>query len=293
MTIPTKDLVFISCGQYQKAEIALGRALAKAVTELTPFEGYFAENVSSVEGLSQNIFRALSRASGFVAVMHNRGLVKTLHGEHMRASVWVEQEIAIAAFLRQALDREFPVAVYVQKGLRREGVRDQLLLGPVEFETEAEVIADFGARIADGRFSPVAMQHSKDAAIRIRYMLLSKDGVHHYRCILLVANTGTELLSDYWAEVQFPKAPLGDHNSFSIAKEMENETHAFLRTNRGMVGKDIYPEEEIEIMVFPYQMNGGLFHDGKVLKEPVIAKFGSPEMTTKRLELPFCKLQEF
>src|SRR5262249_24980532 len=105
MAVSKQDLVFISCGQYRETEISLGKALAEAVTDLTAFEGYFAQNQTSLDGLSQNIFRALNRASGFIAVMHHRGSVRTLHGEHVRASVWVEQEIAIAAFLRQALDR--------------------------------------------------------------------------------------------------------------------------------------------------------------------------------------------
>jgi hypothetical protein len=93
-----KGLVFISCGQYRNEEIALGQALAQVVNDTTAFEGYFAENQTSLDGLSQNIFGALYRCVGFVGVMHYRGTVKTLHGEIVRASVWVEQELAIAAF---------------------------------------------------------------------------------------------------------------------------------------------------------------------------------------------------
>jgi hypothetical protein len=33
MTVPGEDLVFISCGQYRKEEIELGKALADAVTD--------------------------------------------------------------------------------------------------------------------------------------------------------------------------------------------------------------------------------------------------------------------
>src|SRR5690242_13573139 len=98
--------VFISCGQFRKEEIALGEDLANAVSELTPFKGYFAQQQKTLDGLSRHIFHALNDACGFVAVMHHRGTVKTLDSEHLRASVWVEQEIAIAAFLRQALDRD-------------------------------------------------------------------------------------------------------------------------------------------------------------------------------------------
>ena len=104
--------------------------LAAAVEELTSCEGYFAENQNSLLGLSQHIFGALNRAAGLIAVMHHRGRVVTPSGEHIRGSVWVEQEIGIAAFLAQVQNRRLPVLVYIQKGIEREGVRQQLRLKP-------------------------------------------------------------------------------------------------------------------------------------------------------------------
>jgi hypothetical protein len=79
MSAEKKGLVFISCGQYVPEEIELGRVLA-----VTEFTGYFAQNQTSLEGLSRNIFDALDRCSAFVAVMHHRGDVQTLHGKHIR-----------------------------------------------------------------------------------------------------------------------------------------------------------------------------------------------------------------
>jgi len=68
-----------------------------------------------------------------VAVKHHCGSAKSLHGgEHVRAPVWVEQELAIAAFLRQAQDRNIAVVLYIQKSIEREGVRDDLLLGALK-----------------------------------------------------------------------------------------------------------------------------------------------------------------
>jgi hypothetical protein len=69
--------VFISCGQFRPEEIKLGKDLAAAISELSDFEGYCAENQVSLDGLSQHIFRALNGCCGFVAVMHHRGPVKT------------------------------------------------------------------------------------------------------------------------------------------------------------------------------------------------------------------------
>jgi hypothetical protein len=149
------QLVFISCGQFSEAERKLGRELSSAVDEfLPPFKGYFAQNQNSLDTLSRNIFGALNECAGFVAVLHRRGVVETPNGEHTRASVWIEQEIAIAAFLTQISRKQFPVAVYIQKGIKREGVRDLLTLNLAEFESESEVLVDFKERVSGGRFKP-------------------------------------------------------------------------------------------------------------------------------------------
>jgi hypothetical protein len=163
---PGKPLVFISCGQYTDQEKALGKAIAAVVEELTPCEGYFAEDQNSLQGLTQHIFGALNRAAGFIAVMHHRGGVATPSGKHIRGSVWVEQEIAIAAFLAQAQNRDVSVLVYIQKGIEREGVRQQLRLKPVEFEREAEVLADLRGQIANRTFEPVTGSISGPSARR-------------------------------------------------------------------------------------------------------------------------------
>jgi hypothetical protein len=152
-----KPLVFISCGQYSEEERQLGKRIAALVEELTPCEGYFAENQNSLLGLSQHIFGALNRAVGFIAVMHHRGRVETLSGHrHIRGSVWVEQEIAIAAFLAYVQSRDLPVLVYLRKGIEREGVRQQLRLNAIEFENEEEVLSDVREQIRKRAFEPSA-----------------------------------------------------------------------------------------------------------------------------------------
>jgi len=148
-----KPLVFISCGQFHPEEIQLGKNLAMKVGELTELEGYFAENRNTLTGLSNDIFRALEQCAAFVAVMHHRGEVETLNGEkHIRGSLWIEQEIAIAAFLTATHNQDIPVLLYIQQGIKREGVREQLKLNPVEFTEEAEVLADFASRLKSGTF---------------------------------------------------------------------------------------------------------------------------------------------
>lgn len=148
----SRSLIFISCGQFTEGERQLGEALRQAIHELTPYKGYFAQEQSSLDGLSEHIFGALNQAAGLVAVMHHRGLVKTPYGDHLRASVWVEQEIAIAAFLSQTLGRDLTVILYLQKGITLEGVRQQLMLNPIHFKDSAEVERDFWERLSKGLF---------------------------------------------------------------------------------------------------------------------------------------------
>jgi hypothetical protein len=118
-----QGLVFISCGQYHPEEIQLGLDLAAAVNEMTPFEGYFAQSRTSLEGLSHNIFGALNRCCGFVGMMHYTGEAATPNGKHVRGSVWIEQEIGIAAFLKQAQGRDIQVVVYIQRASIGKGTR--------------------------------------------------------------------------------------------------------------------------------------------------------------------------
>jgi hypothetical protein len=147
--------VFIGCGQYSAKEKALGKDLAKAVDELTPCKGYFAEDQNSADNLSRHIFKAIDECAGFVAVLHHRGGVELGAERHIRASVWIEQEIAIASFLTQFRKRVFPVLCYIQNGLKIEGVRTLLLTNGNTFNEEAQVLKDFRERLKSGTFKPV------------------------------------------------------------------------------------------------------------------------------------------
>jgi hypothetical protein len=134
-------IVFISCGQMTDEEKTLASAIVQLVEELTPFQAYLAQRQSTLEALTENILQALQGCDGLIVVMHPRGRVSGLHGErHTRASVWIEQEIAMAAFLTQVLHKKLKVAAYVHKDIKREGMRDELQLNPVPFERNDEIL---------------------------------------------------------------------------------------------------------------------------------------------------------
>jgi hypothetical protein len=142
-----KKTVFISCGQSSQLEKALGEKVVALVAEKTPFQGYFAEDQTTLEGLTRSILSRLFSSVGFIAIMHRRGTVQTLNGSLTRASVWIEQEIAIAALMQQVVGRPLHVASYVQEGIALEGVRHYIHLNSVPFRTEQDVIDDLSRRL--------------------------------------------------------------------------------------------------------------------------------------------------
>src|SRR5947209_4943536 len=107
-----KPIIFVSCGQVTEEERQLGKNLVNLIREDGRYEAYFAENQSSLEGVTTNILAKLEQAAGFIAVIHPRGDVRVPSSVTVsstpftRASVWIEQEIAILAMLAQVQHRK-------------------------------------------------------------------------------------------------------------------------------------------------------------------------------------------
>lgn len=150
-----EPLIFVSCGQSTPAERKLGQAIAAMVEKETDCRAYFAEIQNSLEGVTENILKRLGTAVGFIAIMHPRGVVTNPHSDSgkswVRGSVWVEQEIAIAAFISQALDRRIRVRAYVHKSILREGLRDKLHLNPQLFADDSEILNDLAVELPSWR----------------------------------------------------------------------------------------------------------------------------------------------
>jgi hypothetical protein len=288
-----QGIVFISCGQCSRDEIELGQKLKSLVEEHTPFEGYFAQNQTTLDGLSRDVFGALNPCAGFVAVMHSRGNVATPDGSHVRASVWIEQEIAIAAFLAQAQGRRIPTAIYIQEGIKREGVREQLLLtGALEFRVSEEVRGDFEAQVVNGKFAPARVQQAKAVELSLGYEKINTSvKPHRYRLKMQITNTGTERLDNYWIELEFPKPPLGDYpRDWNEERQRATDTHRFFRATRDALGVDLYPNDPIPAMPIDYAMGEDSL-SRSALEPPVIARFCSPGMDPVVVVKPFRELQ--
>ncbi len=98
-----RGIVFVSCGQRTVEEKALGSKICELINATENLNGYFAQDESTLEGLTGNIFMRLDKCVALITVMHRRGRVAVPGMPAFdRASVFVEQEIGIAAFLKQS-----------------------------------------------------------------------------------------------------------------------------------------------------------------------------------------------
>jgi hypothetical protein len=140
-------VIFLSCGQYDPKEKQLGNQVKAMLEKSGCLEVYFAENQSTFEGLTQNILSALNRCVGFIGILHHRGQVIAFGKTTIRASVWIEQEIAIAAFIEHVLARKIKVQLYIEHGIALEGMREKLLLNPLVFGNNEEVLAHLGGNV--------------------------------------------------------------------------------------------------------------------------------------------------
>ena len=136
-----KPTIFVSCGQFTETEKRLGNQIATTVRSLANCEPFFAEDVQDLNGLEANILEALHNCVAFIVVLHPRGDIKRPDGPVLtRASVWIEQEIAIATYIRRIEKRDLPIIAFKHASVGLEGIRGLLQLNPIEFTNEAKVL---------------------------------------------------------------------------------------------------------------------------------------------------------
>jgi hypothetical protein len=146
-----KPWVFVSCGQRTDEEKQLGSHICQLVEATGLFRPFFADMQHSLNGLQDNIMQALTDAVGFIAVMHPRGDVFVPGRTEpliTRASVWVEQEIAIAAYIDRQRKKRLMTAVYRHQSVGREGMRELLHLNPIPYTTPDEILTHLQERLS-------------------------------------------------------------------------------------------------------------------------------------------------
>ena len=181
-----RKTVFISCGQFTDEERELGKRVCDLVTKRTAFEGYFAQNQTTLKALSENVLRRLYESVGLIAIMHHRGRIEGR--DVIRASVWVEQEIAMATLMEQVLGRPLHVVLFIQHGVAIEGIRQQIQLNPIEFTNNDEVIGRLGEILATWT-KPLYMGAEERSKMADSVELSIKtDNAHHRNYTIQVEN---------------------------------------------------------------------------------------------------------
>jgi len=296
--VSEKPLIFISCGQYTESERRLGKDICSLVAELRPdVTPYFAENQSTVEGLSNQVLKALHRAAGFICIMHRRGDLSVPDGRtHTRGSVWVEQEIAITAFMNHVLNRSIPILFYKQAGVNLEGIRSVLLMNPrVEFTQESQVLEDLRSALPSAPFTPF---NSYDLVPILSHRRLSgrSDGDRHvYELTADVKNVGNERVTDFEIRVFFPRAFLNPSGwSAEDRRKSTNRHICFTANAEGRAPGGLYPGDGARNpLTIEYFVDHDLYDHPQAMQSEVIVELFSGSMKPKRQTSPIKDFQEF
>jgi hypothetical protein len=241
--------IFISCGQFTQAERRLGKQIADMVRDLTDCVPFFAEEVQDLNGLDANILGALRDCVGFITVMHPRGEIKRPDGSVlMRASVWIEQEIAIATYIQRFEHRPLPIIAFKHKSVSREGIRDLLHLNPVEFTDERDVLAELPKRLASWR-------SLKPSGIDLR--LISEAGRqesgHSIRQLeTILINETNNRIDHYELEIRIPSSLL-KHFNYNYPNEKQHNVPGLRCFRFDQTGfGSARPHDHIKMATFEY-----------------------------------------
>lgn len=220
----TKPIVFISCGQFTEAEKNLGKNIAELVDSLG-LQPFFAENVQDLDSLDANILCALRDCAAFITVLHPRGKIMRPDGSTVeRASVWIEQEIAIAAYIKRVENRDIPLIAFAHESVSREGIREFLHINPISFKTEAEVLVKLPARLKN-----LAISETSTITLRFESNAIPNPGEHAIRQLKATLFNGTnQRITTYNGKLWVPRRLLLHSNAHYPAEN----TNAATATHR-------------------------------------------------------------
>jgi hypothetical protein len=248
----SKRFIFVSCGQFTQAEKSLGSAICNLVKEATGMDTFFAEDVQDLNGLDDNILNALRHCSGFITVLHPRGtIMRPDHTTHTRASVWIEQEIAIATYIRRIEKRELPVMAFIHEDVGLEGIRSLLQLNPKRFMIESQILDDLRVRLLGWKnLASTGLSLEVEAP-----PIIALDTHNTRELIVRVVNNSNRRIDTWEGEVQIPAAKLA-HWRNSIGIFEPNEWEPLPRTLRFSQEDTTFLPPRSKTVVFKYQYCG-------------------------------------
>jgi hypothetical protein len=218
----TKPFIFVCCGQFTEAEKRLGKQIVSLVKTVTGLDAFFAEEVQDLNGLDSNILGALHECAGFITVMHPRGRILRPDGsEHVRASVWIEQEIAIATYIQRVEKLELPVIAFIHRSVGREGIRDLLHLNPISFTDESDVLAALHDRLEKWKGLPATGLRVRLQSVNANY----QEGHRIRRLEVILVNDSNQSISKLHAMVSLPAAILAHWSATYPAEVKSADPH--------------------------------------------------------------------
>jgi hypothetical protein len=245
----SKPFIFVSCGQFSEAEKRLGKQIVELVKEVTGLDAFFAEAVQDLSGLDSNILSTLRECAGFITVMHPRGKIRRPDGsEHMRASVWIEQEIAIATYIQRVEKRDLPVIAFIHESVGREGIRDLLHLNPIPFTGEPDVLAALRDRLEKWKSLPATGVRVRLQSVNANY----QQGHPIRRLDVILVNDSNQTITKLNGKVCLPAGIL-NHWSATYPGEDESEDSRFrcFRFDERSHGS-VPPHDTRCLISFPY-----------------------------------------
>lgn len=258
-----KARVFISCGQRTEREKSIGLEVDRYFRELG-FETYFAIKVHSPEALTEHIFAYLKESEYFVFIDFKR---EKISDEEFRGSLFVNQEIGIATFLK------IPGIGFYEEQVKREGILDFQIYNAFPFKGSTEIIAKLKKETSN--WDPES----------VNKLFLSYDQSGDHKDIIL-RNHPQKPLTDWW----------------HIEVKNRNKTkHAFSCSAYLTYIKNIDNEKKIEIPTIELLWSGlgdytvNIMADGKrefdalyIIQPENKVRFQSRSLTTTspRFQLP-------
>lgn len=278
-----KSLIFISCGQFSEDERRLGRSIADLIREVLPHaEGYFADLQTTTEGLSTHVMHALSRASAFVCVMHPRGQISRPDGSQItRGSVWIEQEIAIMAFITQVLKRNPPLILYKHPDVGLEGMRQVLLANPTTFTDPAALLGDLRDRLPQ-----MQLDHYADldlvALVGFDRRKRESNGSRHvYDLTVDVKNVGRQMVREFDLRVFFPRDFVAPGATYDHA--LSTESHLCFRADGRRAPHGLYAGDTLQNpLQIEYVVTDKLFENREAMNSTFTVEIRSGARSPKR-----------
>lgn len=269
-----KKIIFIACGQRENREKELGKRIVALIESRGNFKPFLAEVAHSFNALTSEIFENLNHCVGFIAILHRREKIE--ESNIFRSSVWINQEIAIASFLRLRDKRDIPVRIFIESkentNVKTEGVLEYIMANSIPFSKDEEVVEKINEWMDKTIFptKKIAEDYLLGSKSIIKLLPGDTGELHTYRLDLEIANMGVKTVKDISLDFYFPEGiPINESSTNKFVKfdpkgdELDNYYGFRLKNN---ISK-ILPGKSEQIYCFDFQVDHVVYHAGHTHKK--------------------------